>query len=114
VTGRRDPTEHIDTWKSFRNLPNVLMVQVPTTYRVLAADVVVLTREALAEITKSDVAVETAATPETGEAAETISEIAPESVPENESHEGVVSGESPAAPEAPLTSPDQAEAGEAE
>jgi hypothetical protein len=36
------------------------MVQGPTTYRVLAADVVVLTREALAEITKSDVRFETA------------------------------------------------------
>ena len=58
VTGQRDPAEHIDTWKSFRNLPNVLMVQVPTTYRVLAADVVVLTREALAGITHSDVTVE--------------------------------------------------------
>jgi len=46
------------TWKSFRNLPNVLMVQGPTTYRVLAADVVVLTREALRQITKSDVAFE--------------------------------------------------------
>lgn len=45
---------HADTWKSFRNLTNVLMVQGPTTYRVLAADVVVLTREALAQITKSD------------------------------------------------------------
>jgi large subunit ribosomal protein L4 len=60
VTGQRGPAEHVDTWKSFRNLPNVLMVQGPTTYRVLAADVVVLTREALAEITKSDVRFETA------------------------------------------------------
>jgi ribosomal protein L4 len=84
VTGQRDPAEHIDTWKSFRNLPNVLMVQGPTTYRVLAADVVVLTREALRQITKSDVEFETAAAPET----------VLEAAPEDESHE------SPAVPEA--------------
>jgi large subunit ribosomal protein L4 len=64
VTGQREPAEHTDTWKSFRNLPNVLMVQGATTYRVLAADVVVLTREALREITKSDIEFEdTAAAP---------------------------------------------------
>ena len=76
VTGQRDPSEHIDTWKSFRNLPNVLMVQVPTTYRVLAADVVVLTREALAEITKSDVALQAAA------ASEAVLEALPETLAE--------------------------------
>jgi hypothetical protein len=122
VTGQRDPTEHIDTWKSFRNLPNVLMVQVPTTYRVLAADVVVLTREALAEITKSEVAVETAAAaaPETAEAVATVSEIAPEAVPapeavlENDSDGSDEGVESPAESEAPLKAPDQVEAGEAE
>jgi large subunit ribosomal protein L4 len=107
VTGQRDPTEHIDTWKSFRNLPHVLMVQVPTTYRVLAADVVVLTREALAEITKSDVSVEGATpapepvleAPETVAevATESVPEIAPESVPASESGE---SEESTAVPEA--------------
>jgi large subunit ribosomal protein L4 len=61
VTGRRDHAEHIDTWKSFRNLPNVLMVQGPTTYSVLNADVVVLTREALQQITKSDLELAAAA-----------------------------------------------------
>ncbi len=50
----RDPNEHMDTWKSFRNLPYVLMTQMATTYRVLAADVVVLTKEALREITGAD------------------------------------------------------------
>ena len=45
---------HGDTWKSFRNLPNVLMVQLPTTYRVLAADVVVITRTALAQLMKTE------------------------------------------------------------
>lgn len=105
VTGQRDPTEHIDTWKSFRNLPHVLMVQVPTTYRVLAADVVVLTREALAEITKSDVSVEgaTPAPEPVLEAPETVAEVAPESVPEivpaSESGESE-SDESTAVPEA--------------
>ena len=89
VTGRRDPAEHIDTWKSFRNLPNVLMVQVPTTYRVLAADVVVLTREALAEITKSDIALQAAAA-----ASEPVLEAPAETVPEDESDE------SPLVPEA--------------
>jgi len=54
VTGQRDPNEHMDTWKSFRNLPYVLMTQMATTYRVLAADVVVLTKEALREITGAD------------------------------------------------------------
>jgi large subunit ribosomal protein L4 len=100
VTGQRDPTEHIDTWKSFRNLPNVLMVQVPTTYRVLAADVVVLTREALTEITKSEVAVETAAAapePVLEAPAETVAEAPAETVPATEANE---SDESPAAPEA--------------
>jgi large subunit ribosomal protein L4 len=43
--------ELADTWKSFRNLPNVLVAQVPTTYKVLAAEVVVITKAALAEIT---------------------------------------------------------------
>ena len=89
VTGQRDPAEHIDTWKSFRNLPNVLMVQVPTTYRVLAADVVVLTREALAEITKSDIALQAAAA-----ASEPALEAPAETVPEDESDE------SPLVPEA--------------
>src|SRR5205085_2822139 len=42
VTGQGSLETHVDTWKSFRNLPNVLMVQTPTTYRVLAADVVVI------------------------------------------------------------------------
>jgi large subunit ribosomal protein L4 len=51
VTGQGSLQTHVDTWKSFRNLPNVLMVTTPTTYRVLAADVVVITREALTEIT---------------------------------------------------------------
>jgi large subunit ribosomal protein L4 len=89
VTGQRDPAEHIDTWKSFRNLPHVLMVQVPTTYRVLAADVVVLTREALADITKSDVALQApVADPEP------VLEAPAEAVPEEESDE------SPAVPEA--------------
>lgn len=103
VTGQRDPTEHIDTWKSFRNLPHVLMVQVPTTYRVLAADVVVLTREALAEITKSDVSVEgaTPAPEPVLEAPETVAEVAPESVPESvPASESGESDESPAVPEA--------------
>src|SRR5437773_3126105 len=77
VTGQRDPAEHIDTWKSFRNLPHVLMVQVPTTYRVLAADVVVLTREALAEITKSDVAVETSAPAPGAEADPVVDSLLP-------------------------------------
>jgi hypothetical protein len=59
------------------------MVQGPTTYRVLAADVVVLTREALQQITKSDVEFETAAlAPEP---------LAPETVPDDET---------PAVPEA--------------
>ena len=89
VTGQRDPAEHIDTWKSFRNLPNVLMVQVPTTYRVLAADVVVLTREALAEITKSDIALQAAAA-----ASEPVLEAPAETVPEDERDE------SPLVPEA--------------
>ena len=89
VTGQRDSTEHLDTWKSFRNLPNVLMVQVPTTYRVLAADVVVLTREALAEITKSDIALQAAAA-----ASEPVLEAPAETVPEDESDE------SPLVPEA--------------
>lgn len=81
VTGRRDPTEHTDTWKSFRNLPHVLMVQVPTTYRILAADVVVLTREALAEITRSDIEVDTSsavATPVEEATPEPTSEAMPE------------------------------------
>ena len=90
VTGQRDPAEHIDTWKSFRNLPNVLMVQVPTTYRVLAADVVVLTREALAEITKSDVALQAAAGPEP------VLEAPPAALLEDESDE---SDKSPAVSE---------------
>ncbi|GAC1362880.1 MAG: hypothetical protein NVSMB32_03750 [Actinomycetota bacterium] len=73
ITGRGAPEDahaQADTWKSFRNLSNVLMVQAPTTYRVLAADVVVITREALAEITRSDVVVEPApgATGSTGSA----------------------------------------------
>ena len=69
VTGRRDPTDHLDTWKSFRNLPSVLMSQVATTYTVLAADLVVLTREGLAEITKADLEIEeTAPAAKPGEA----------------------------------------------
>ena len=93
VTGQRDPAEHIDTWKSFRNLPNVLMVQGPTTYRVLAADVVVLTREALRQITKSDVEFE-------------VPGAEPATVPETPAPEAAPQDESPAVPEA--------EAGEAE
>lgn len=49
-----------DTWKSFRNLPEVFIAAVPTTYRVLAADVVVITKEALAGIIGADVVVEAA------------------------------------------------------
>ena len=62
VTGRLtgDGDARSDTWKSFRNLPEVLLVRVPTTYTVLAADVVVLTREALAQITGEEPAVEAA------------------------------------------------------
>lgn len=64
VTGRLtgDGDARAETWKSFRNLPQVLMVAVPTTYRVLAADVVVLTKEALAQITGGEPTIE--ATPE--------------------------------------------------
>ncbi len=69
VTGRQPDDSYVDTWKSFRNLPNVLMVTAATTYRVLAADVVVLTRDALAELAGSDVAVT-----ET----DTAAEVAPE------------------------------------
>lgn len=82
VVGRdADGTEAlIDTWKSFRNLPNVLVSQVPTTYRVLAADVVVITRPALEEITghRSNVEPGGAAAP----AAETVDEVVAEELPE--------------------------------
>lgn len=59
VIGRSEDgaPEMADTWKSFRNLPDVLIVAVPTTYRVLAADVVVITKTALADLTKADVVV---------------------------------------------------------
>ena len=63
VMGHGDHAEHVDTWKSFRNLPWVLMTQAATTYRVLAADVVVLTKEALAEITGAEPALEAAPAP---------------------------------------------------
>lgn len=79
VTGQRDPTEHTDTWKSFRNLPNVLMTQVATTYRVLAADVVILTREAVLEITGADLEIDTttaAPLPADEPAAEAVEEAA--------------------------------------
>ena len=66
VTGRGSGVDQIDAWKSFRNLPHVLMVQVATTYRVLEADVVVLTREALEEITRAEPSIETGAPPEAG------------------------------------------------
>jgi hypothetical protein len=85
VTGRRDPTEHTDTWKSFRNLPHVLMVQVPTTYRVLAADVVVLTREALAEITRSDVEIDASTAPPAAEP--TVETVTPETTETTETTE---------------------------
>ncbi|MGH2767741.1 MAG: 50S ribosomal protein L4, partial [Actinomycetota bacterium] len=38
-------------WKSFRNLPHVLLVSQPSTYAVLAADTVVFTRSALDALT---------------------------------------------------------------
>ncbi|HEU5001219.1 MAG TPA: 50S ribosomal protein L4 [Actinomycetota bacterium] len=85
VTGRLtgDGDARSDTWKSFRNLPQVLMVRVPTTYTVLAADVVVLTREALAQITKADIAVDAApaaaeAEPVSAEQAKAETEVAAE------------------------------------
>lgn len=46
VTGPDDEAG-ANAWKSFRNLPNVLMTAYPTTYTVLAADTVVLTSMAL-------------------------------------------------------------------
>lgn len=42
----------LDTWKSFRNLPEVYIATYPTTYTVLAADTVVFTKEALDVLTK--------------------------------------------------------------
>jgi len=86
VTGRLtgDGDARSDTWKSFRNVPNVLMVRVPTTYTVLAADVVVLTREALAQITGGEMAVHAApaADPVVAETAEVAPEVTPEVAPE--------------------------------
>ena len=77
VTGLGSLVTHVDTWKSFRNLPNVLMVQTPTTYRVLAADVVVITREALAQITGSEAAVDAPANAPEQPAPAAVAEDAP-------------------------------------
>jgi large subunit ribosomal protein L4 len=70
--------DHVDTWKSFRNLPEVLLVQAPTTYRVLAADVVVITRPALAEITGAEVVVEAPSPASAGTEAEAEAEVVTE------------------------------------
>src|SRR2546426_840508 len=77
VTGPGSLVTHVDTWKSFRNLPNVLMVQTPTTYRVLAADVVVITRQALAQITGSEAAVDAPANAPEQPAPAAVAEDAP-------------------------------------
>ena len=77
VTGPGSLVTHVDTWKSFRNLPNILMVQTPTTYRVLAADVVVITREALAQITGSEAAVDAPANAPEQPAPAAVAEDAP-------------------------------------
>jgi large subunit ribosomal protein L4 len=68
VTGRETSDSHIDTWKSFRNLPHVFMVQVPTTYRILASDVVVLTRKALADLIGPETKIESVTSPVVEEA----------------------------------------------
>ncbi|MGH2708757.1 MAG: 50S ribosomal protein L4 [Actinomycetota bacterium] len=51
VTGRRGDVLIEAAWKSFRNLPQVLMVSFPTTYDVLGSDTVVFVRSALDELT---------------------------------------------------------------
>jgi large subunit ribosomal protein L4 len=57
IAGRSALESAEATWKSFRNLPSVFVVQAPSPYVVLAADMVVLTNAALAELS----------TPEAGE-----------------------------------------------
>ena len=57
VIGRDQEEELINAWKSFRNLPEVLLVTYPTAYTVLAAETVVFTKPALAALTSSGDAV---------------------------------------------------------
>lgn len=53
VVGRSEQESLMNLVKSFRNLPEVFTVTYPTTYTVLAADTVVMTKTALDELTKS-------------------------------------------------------------
>jgi len=85
VMGHGDQTDHIDTWKSFRNLPHVLMTGTATTYRVLSADVVILTKEALAEITGAEPAI--SAAPAAAPATKTAPGPATEAEPATEEEE---------------------------
>ena len=50
VLGRKEADGLLNLVKSFRNLPEVFTVNYPTTYTVLAADTVVMTKTALEEI----------------------------------------------------------------
>jgi large subunit ribosomal protein L4 len=86
VTGRvllvmgDDPEVASDVWKSFRNLPQVVSVRHPTASMVLAADTVVLARDALGELsTAHDVARAQRASVAVEPAAK-----APRAAPENE------------------------------
>lgn len=51
IVGKEQEEELIEVWKSFRNLPEVLMVTYPTAYTVLAADTVIFTQPALEALT---------------------------------------------------------------
>lgn len=53
VMSREEVAERETAWKSFRNLPQVLMVSYPTAYAVLRSDTVVFTRAALDALTAS-------------------------------------------------------------
>lgn len=52
IVAKEQEEELLTVWKSFRNLPEVLMVTYPTAYTVLAADTVIFTQPALEALTK--------------------------------------------------------------
>lgn len=51
IVAKEQEEELLTVWKSFRNLPEVLMVTYPTAYTVLAADTVIFTQPALEALT---------------------------------------------------------------
>lgn len=70
VFGRgHDEEARLNVIKSFRNLPQVLMVSYPTTYTVLAATTVIFTKQALDELSTSRATSVDAAVPPTTSAA---------------------------------------------